>query len=307
MEFVRGRHNLQPKHRGNVVTIGNFDGVHVGHREIIERVRARAREFDAPSTVVAFEPTFREFTNAATAPARLTSWREKYVALANLGVERFVTLRFDEAMRELTPENFVDEVLVKGLATRHLIVGHDFRFGHAAQGSVQDLQAIGGRHGFQVEVCAPVSVDGVRASSTVVRERLGTGDFPGAARILGRAYAMSGRVIHGRKLGRSLGFPTANIPIKRRRPAVWGIHAVRLFGTDGPALPGVASLGTRPTIAGVEPLLEVHVFDFDGELYGRYVQVEFVKKLRDEAAFPSLDSMVAQMRRDALQAREILL
>jgi riboflavin kinase / FMN adenylyltransferase len=151
-----------------------------------------------------------------------------------------------------------------------------------------------------------VSVAGVRASSTAVRERLGKGDFSGAAKMLGRAYVMSGRVIHGRKLGRSLGFPTANIPIKRRRSAIWGVHAVRLRGVEGSALPAVASLGTRPTVAGVEPLLEVHVFDFDGQLYGRYVQVEFVEKLRDEAAFPSLDSMVEQMRRDAEQARQIL-
>jgi riboflavin kinase/FMN adenylyltransferase len=236
----------------------------------------------------------------------LTRWREKYVALAALGVDRLVTLRFDDEIRAMTPQCFVDQLIVDGLGARHVVVGDDFRYGAKAEGTVQSLRTACERRGVGVEQLAPFVVDGVRVSSTAVRERLERGDCEAAARLLGRRYRMVGRVSHGRELGRTLGFPTANLKLMRRKSPVWGILAVRVHGIDDEPLDGVASLGTRPTVDGVEPLLEVHVFDFEGDLYGRAIEVEFIAKLRDEVKFDSLDSLTVQMKVDAVQARDLL-
>jgi riboflavin kinase/FMN adenylyltransferase len=221
-------------------------------------------------------------------------------------VERLVTLRFDECMRAMTPQSFVEDLIVERLGTQHLVVGDDFRYGSNAGGTIESLRAAGRAHGFGVEQLAPFVFDGVRVSSTAVRERLELADYPGAARLLGRPYRMMGRVVHGRQLGRALGFPTANLRLMRRKPPVWGISAVWVRGIDSHPLPGVASLGTRPTVNGVEPLLEAHVFDFSGDLYGRSLEVEFVAKLRDEVKFESLDAMMVQMKIDGANARDIL-
>jgi riboflavin kinase/FMN adenylyltransferase len=269
-------------------------------------LKARAAELRAAATVLVFEPSSKEFIDPDGAPPRLTRWREKFLALAAQGVERLVTLRFDERMRAMTPRCFVDELIVERLGTQHLVVGDDFRYGSKAGGTIETLRAAGRAHGFGVEQLAPFIVDGVRVSSTAVRERLEFADYSGAARLLGRPYRMTGRVVHGRQLGRALGFPTANLRLMRRKPPVWGISAVWVHGIDSRALPGVASLGTRPTVNGVEPLLEVHVFDFSGDLYGRSLEVEFVAKLRDEVKFESLDAMMVQMKIDGLKARDIL-
>jgi riboflavin kinase/FMN adenylyltransferase len=276
--------------------VGNYDGVHLGHQQMIGALKSRAAELRCAATVLVFEPSSKEFIDPDAAPPRLTRWREKFVALAAQGVERLVTLRFDDCMRAMTPQAFVDELIVERLGTRHMVVGDDFRYGSNACGTIDSLRAAGGAHGFGVEQMAPFVFDGVRVSSTVVRERLERADYPGAARLLGRPYRMTGRVVHGEKLGRTLGFPTANL----------GISAVRVFGIDAQPLPGVASLGTRPTVNGVEPLLEVHVFDFSGDLYGVAIAVEFVAKLRDEVKFDSLDLMMAQMTVDAARARAVL-
>ncbi|HEY4442644.1 MAG TPA: bifunctional riboflavin kinase/FAD synthetase [Steroidobacteraceae bacterium] len=306
MELVRGLHNISRRHRGCVLTVGNYDGVHLGHRQMIGVLKARAAELRAAATVLVFEPSSKEFIDPDGAPPRLTRWREKFLALAAQGVERLVTLRFDERMRAMTPRCFVDELIVERLGTQHLVVGDDFRYGSKAGGTIETLRAAGRAHGFGVEQLAPFIVDGVRVSSTAVRERLEFADYSGAARLLGRPYRMTGRVVHGRQLGRALGFPTANLRLMRRKPPVWGISAVWVHGIDSRALPGVASLGTRPTVNGVEPLLEVHVFDFSGDLYGRSLEVEFVAKLRDEVKFESLDAMMVQMKIDGLKARDIL-
>jgi riboflavin kinase/FMN adenylyltransferase len=258
------------------------------------------------ATVLVFEPSSKEFIDPDGAPPRLTRWREKFLALAAQGVERLVTLRFDECMRAMTPQCFVDELIVERLGTRHMVVGDDFRYGSNAGGTIESLRAAGQTHGFGVEQMAPFVFDGVRVSSTAVRERLEIADYAGAARLLGRPYRMTGRVVHGRRLGRTLGFPTANLRLMRRKSPVWGILAVRTYGIDSRPLPGVASLGTRPTVNGTEPLLEVHVFDFSGDLYGRAIEVEFVAKLRDEVKFDSLDAMKAQMKIDGAQARDLL-
>jgi riboflavin kinase / FMN adenylyltransferase len=286
--------------------VGNYDGVHLGHQQMIGALKARAAQFRCAATVLVFEPSSKEFIDPDGAPPRLTRWREKFLALAAQGVERLVTLRFDECMRAMTPRSFVEELIVRGLGTRHMVVGDDFRYGSNAGGTIDSLRAAGLAHGFGVEQMAPFVFDGVRVSSTAVRERLEGADFPGAARLLGRPYRMMGRVVPGRRLGRTLGFPTANLRLMRRRSPVWGILAVWTHGIDSRPLPGVASLGTRPTVNGTEPLLEVHVFDFDGDLYGRAIEVEFVAKLRDEVKFDSLEAMSVQMKVDAAQARDLL-
>jgi riboflavin kinase / FMN adenylyltransferase len=306
MELVRGLHNISQRHRGCVLTVGNYDGVHLGHQQMIGVLKARAAELGSPATVLVFEPSSKEFIDPDGAPPRLTRWREKFLALAAQGVERLVTLRFDECMRAMTPQSFVDDLIVGKLGTRHLVVGDDFRYGSNAGGTIESLRAAGRVHGFGIEQLAPFVFDGVRVSSTAVRERLELADYPGAALLLGRPYRMMGRVGHGRQLGRALGFPTANLRLMRRKPPVWGISAVWVHGIESRPLAGVASLGTRPTVNGVEPLLEVHVFDFSGDLYGRPIEVEFVGKLRDEVKFESLNAMMVQMNVDAANARDIL-
>jgi riboflavin kinase/FMN adenylyltransferase len=307
MELVRGLHNLSRRHYGCVLTVGNYDGVHRGHQQMIGTLKARAAELRCAATVLVFEPSSKEFIDPDGAPPRLTRWREKLLALADLGVERLITLRFDECVRAMTPRSFVDELIVDRLGTRHMVVGDDFRYGSNAGGTIESLRAAGEAHGFGVDQIAPFVFDGVRVSSTAVRERLERADFPGAARLLGRPYRMMGRVVHGKQLGRTLGFPTANLRLMRRKPPLWGILAVLVHGIGSRPLPGVASLGTRPTVNGTEPLLEAHVFDFSGDLYGRTLEVEFVAKLRDEVKFDSLDEMMVQMNIDAARAREFLL
>ena len=306
MELVRGLHNISRRHRGCVLTVGNYDGVHLGHQQMIGVLKARAAQLRSAATVLVFEPSSKEFIDPEGAPPRLTRWREKFFALAAQGVERLVTLRFDECMRAMTPRSFVDELIVEKLGTRHMVVGDDFRYGSNAGGTIETLRSAGQAHGFGVEQIEPFVLDGVRVSSTAVRERLEVADYSGAARLLGRPYRMMGRVVHGRRLGRALGFPTANLRLMRRKPPVWGISAVWVHGIDSRPLPGVASLGTRPTVNGVEPLLEVHVFDFSGDLYGRAIEVEFVAKLRDEVKFDSLDALVVQMKIDGANARDLL-
>jgi riboflavin kinase/FMN adenylyltransferase len=289
-----------------VLTVGNYDGVHLGHQHMIRVLKQRGAELGCPTVVLVFEPSSKEFIDPAGAPPRLTRWREKFLALSALGVDRLVTLRFDEAMRAMSPQEFVDRLIIEGLHATHMVVGDDFRYGARAQGTIHSLREAGAAGGFGVEQVAPFVFDGVRVSSTAVRERLEAGDCAGAARLLGRPYRMTGRVGHGRELGRTLGFPTANLRLMRRKSPLWGILAVRVHGVDAGAVDGVASLGTRPTVNGVEPLLEVHLFDFAGDLYGREIEVEFVAKLRDEAKFDSLDSMRVQMQVDASQARDLL-
>ena len=320
MELVRGLHNLgrdvagrtagritaAAAGNGCVLTVGNYDGVHLGHRQMIGVVKQRALEYGSAATVLVFEPSSKEFIDPAGAPPRLTRWREKFVALAGLGVDRLVTLRFDERMRAKSPREFVQSLLVDGLAVRHMVVGDDFRYGTMAQGTIESLRAAGAEYGFGVEQLAPFVLDGVRVSSTAVRERLEWGDCDGAARLLGRRYRMMGRVVRGAALGRTLGFPTANLRLMRRKSPLWGVLAVRVHGIAPGPLDGVASLGTRPTVHGIEPLLEVHVFDFSGDLYGRVIEVEFLAKLRDEVKFDSVDAMMVQMRVDAEQARDLL-
>ena len=306
IELVRGLHNLRPRHHGSVITIGNYDGVHLGHQHMLATLRQRSREYGVPATVVTFEPTPREYFEREAAPARLMRLRDKLGALAAYGVDRVACLRFDGRMRSMPAADFVDRLLVGGLGARHLVVGHDFHFARRREGTVAMLRAAGALHGFGVDEVDPFLHDGERVSSSLVREALGRGDLARATALLGRPYRMTGRVREGQRLGRRLGFPTANLALHRRVIPLWGIYAVRV---DGPGLmghPAVASLGTRPTVNGTDPLLEVHLFDWDGDLYHRYVAVDFVAWLRAERRFESLEALVAQMHVDAAQAREVL-
>jgi len=306
MELIRGIHNLRERHRGCVVTIGNYDGVHRGHQHMITAVRTKAAELGVPAVVITFEPTPREFFEGAAAPSRLTRLREKLAALALYGVDRVVVLRFDAKMRGMDADEFVDRLLVEGLGARHIVVGHDFHFARRREGTVETLSAAGVRHGFTVEEVGQFLLEGERVSSSLVREALNRGDLDRATRLLGRPYRMAGRVRMGKKLGRTLGFPTANLALHRKVVPLWGIFAVRVSGAGLVDHPAVVSLGTRPTVNGTDPLLEVHLFDYDGSLYGRYLHVDFVARLRDEQKFPSLAALVAQMHRDAAAARAVL-
>jgi riboflavin kinase/FMN adenylyltransferase len=306
MELVRGLHNLRDRHRGCVVTIGNYDGVHRGHQHMLEAVREKSRRLGVPATVVTFEPTPREFFAGDAAPSRLMRLREKVEALPLYGVEHMVVLRFDRQMQGMSAAEFVDRLLVRGLGVRHLVVGHDFHFARRREGTVATLRAAGAVHGFEVEEVGQFLVEGERVSSSLVREALGRGDLARAGMLLGRPYRMAGRVRRGQQLGRKLGFPTANLALHRKVVPLWGVFAVRVSGAGLVNHPAVVSLGTRPTINGTDPLLEVHVFNFDGDLYGKYLDVDFVQRLRDERRFESLDALVAQMHLDAAGARCVL-
>ena len=306
MELIRGPSNLRERHQGSVVTIGTFDGLHLGHQALLRRLREHAARLSRPAMVLTFEPMPREYLKPDAPPARLTSWRERWHILCRSGVDSMCVLRFDEGLRTLSGEGFA-ALLAQQLHARLVVVGHDFRFGRNGEASAAMLAAAGGKLGFEVDVVPPVLLDGTRVSSSGVREALAHGDFAKARAWLGRPYSMTGRVVRGNQLGRELGYPTANLRTGRRRVPVAGIFAVRVHGVAGGPLPGVASLGTRPTVAGGgEMLLEAHLFDFAGDLYGREIGVEFVTKLRDEERFADLDALVEQMHRDSSEARRIL-
>lgn len=306
MELVRGLHNLRDRHRGCVLTIGAFDGVHRGHQQMIRVLQARAAEHGLPATLMSFEPLPREVFARGVPPGRLTRFREKYHAVRALGVNRLILLRFDERMRTMRASAFVEDVLVKALGVRHIVVGHDFRFASNGEGNVWTLRAHGPQAGFDVTEVPPFEVDGERVSSSLVRAALEAGDMDRAAKFLGRPYRMTSKVIRGAMLGRTLGFPTANLRLHRRATPLAGVFAIRVSGCGLRGAPGVANLGTRPAINTGELLLEAHVFDFDGDLYRRYLDVDFIARLRDELWFPSVDALVEQMHKDAAQAREIL-
>ena len=284
------------------LTIGNFDGVHRGHRALVDRVIDRARQAKLSSCVLTFEPHPREFFAGETAPARITRLRDKLDLLAQAGVERVHVARFDRRFASLPPERFVDDVLVNGLATRWVLVGRDFRFGARRAGDYAALAAAGARHGFEVESMADVLFEGARVSSSAVRAALAAGELDTGERLLGHPYTISGRVAHGAKLGRRLGFPTANI-VLRRPPPLAGIFVVEVDGLG----PGVASIGRRPTVNPVPlPLLEVHLFDWERDLYGEHLRVRFLKKLRDEKKYDDLASLRDAIAQDAAQAKEYL-
>jgi riboflavin kinase/FMN adenylyltransferase len=293
--------------RPNAVTIGNFDGIHLGHQAMLARLTARACAIGAAPTVLTFEPHPREIFTPESAPIRLTSLREKLEILRGLGAAHVHVCRFSRPFAALTAEDFVLRILVEGLRARYVLVGDDFRFGAKRAGDFALLERMGAAHGFQAEALHTIEAGGQRASSTAVRDALAAGDMALATQLLGRPYSISGRVVGGDQLGRKIGYPTANIQLKHNKAPVKGIFAVRAQGLGQPDWPGVASLGTRPTVhTDGRPTLEVHLFDFDRSIYRQHLRVEFLHKLRDEAKFPSLETLIAQIDLDASQAREWL-
>lgn len=310
MMLIRGLNNLRPAQQGAIITIGTFDGLHLGHQALIGEVLSLAARLERPPLMLTFEPMPREAMNPGNPPPRLTSFRERWRELERCGLAALCVLRFTPALRALSGAQFV-ALLRDRLRVAAVVVGHDFRFARGGEASAELLQQAGAAGGFAVSVLAPVLVDGERVSSSAIRAALASGDLERAARLLGRPYSMRGRVVPGQKLGRELGYPTANLRLERRATPLAGIFAVRVRGIrqDGRGLAArdaVASLGTRPTVDGVGMLLEAHVFDFDGDLYGQELEVQFVQRLRDELRFDNLAALVLQMHRDAAAARAIL-
>jgi riboflavin kinase/FMN adenylyltransferase len=307
MQVIRGLHNLKAQDRGCVATIGNFDGVHLGHQSVFRHLLQKGRDLGLPATVVTFEPQPREFFQPDTAPARLTRLREKLQAMQDVGIEQVVVLEFNKRLAGMSARQFVDELLVEGLKVRFLSVGDDFRFGQGRQGDFDLLKQMGLQHGYAVENMNTYMLDADRVSSTRIRELLTRGELTTAAQCLGRPYRICGRVSHGDKRGRTIGFPTLNVNLHRIVSPLRGVFAVRVLGLAETALPGVANIGNRPTVdGGTRYLLEVHLFDFARSVYGEHVQVEFVRKLRDEKRFDSFDALRLQILEDAASARRVL-
>ena len=286
-----------------VLAIGNFDGVHLGHAALVRQLADAAARLQSVPTVLTFEPHPREFFVPASAPARLTTLREKLELLGDSGASQAMICPFNAAFAALSADEFIERVLVRSLQVKHLIIGDDFRFGRGRVGDFAMLQAAGTRFGFTVETMPSVTVDGERVSSSAVRAALAAGEMERAARLLGRPYIIDGRVAHGDKIGRQLGFATANIRIKHNPLPMTGVFAVEVSGLGEKPLPGVANLGIRPTVGGTRPLLEVHLFDFNRDIYGAHISVRFVHKLRCEQSFPNLDALKAQIAADAATAR----
>ena len=334
MELIRGTHNLRAQHRGCVLTIGNFDGVHRGHQAVLKQVRAKAQALGVPAAVMTFEPQPQELFQPEKAPARLTNWREKYLALRDQGIDRHIVIEFNKKFASQPAREFIEKTLVEKLGVKFLVVGDDFRFGFKREGDFELLQKAGKELGFEVVDTRSYRQQEQRVSSTAIRQALDEGDFDNAEAMLGRPYQMQGKVVHGRKNGRTIGFPTANIPLKRLKSPLHGVFAVtvelektaalpceqsehlspraegsELHRPQGPnreAFKGVANLGTRPTLNGDEVQLEVHLFDFSGNLYGQRVTVTPVAKLRAEQRFASLEHLKQQIEKDAARAKQLL-
>ncbi len=303
IELIRGLHNLRKHHQGCVATIGNFDGVHLGHQAVIGQLAEKANELCLPTTLITFEPQPQEYFAPQASPPRLMRFREKMQALHRYTVDRVLCLAFNDMLAQMPHTQFIEQILVQGLGLKYLVVGDDFRFGQDRKGSFSILREAGEKYGFQVVNMHTFSVSGERVSSTRIRQALAAGEMLLAEELLGRDYRMSGRVAHGKKLGRQLGFPTANIHLHRKVSPLQGIFAVEVYGLEKEPLTGVASLGTRPTVSGTRTLLEVYLFDFDEDIYGRHIQVSFRHKLRDEERFDSLDALIVQIEKDVEEAK----
>lgn len=302
MQLIRGIHNIQPEHNGCVLTIGNFDGVHLGHKEVITALIKQAKELNCKAAVMVFEPQPRELFSPDTAPARLCRLRDKYTLLASLGVERLICVNFNHKFATQSAESFIEDLLVKKLGIKSLIVGDDFRFGKNRKGNYSMLLEAGKSSGFNVSDTASYKILDQRISSTEIRQALEQDDLEQVKIMLGRPYSIRGRVFHGDKRGRQLGFPTANVKLKRRVSPVNGVYAVKVETNEGLCF-GVANIGSRPTVSGIRQQLEVHIFDFDSDLYGQIIEVILLKKLRNEMKFDSLFDLTKQIASDSEQAR----
>jgi riboflavin kinase/FMN adenylyltransferase len=304
MEIVRGFHNLKPNAKGCVATIGNFDGVHLGHKMLLDRLFLKSSEFNAPSVLVTFEPQPREFFAGEKVPARLSRFREKVTILAKTELDRLICLPFNEKTQSVPANWFTEDFLSRALNTKYLLVGDDFRFGRGREGDFELLEKAGSEKGFEVERAQTLEFEGERISSSRVRESLANGDFELAKALMGRPYSIMGRVVYGRQLGRQLGVPTANVRLQRYRSALEGVYSVSVDGLDVGRKNGIANIGIRPTVGGKEPLLEVHLFDFSGDIYGQLISVTFHQKIRDEQQFASIELLKAQIEKDIVQSQD---
>ncbi|WP_112480758.1 bifunctional riboflavin kinase/FAD synthetase [Vibrio variabilis] len=303
MELIRGIHNLKNQHHGCVLTIGNFDGVHLGHQRVLSQVKQRASQLGLPAVVMTFEPQPMELFAKDKAPARLTRLRDKYELLEKMELDRLLCVNFNQRFASLTAESFIRDLLVGKLGVKFLVIGDDFRFGKGREGNFEMLQKAGQEFGFEVVNTASFCVEETRVSSTAIRQALANDELDASAEMLGRHYTLSGRVAHGQKLARGFGFPTANISLKRYVVPVRGVYAVQVFGVDDKPLPGIANIGKKPTVAGTTPDLEVHIFDYEGNLYGQQIEVALLHKIRDEKKFESLELLKQQIELDADVAR----
>jgi riboflavin kinase/FMN adenylyltransferase len=304
MELIRGFQHFRPRHRGCVATIGAFDGVHLGHQAVLRQLIAKGREMGLPSTVIIFEPLPREFFSPDEAPARLMSFREKFIAMRDLGVDRVMRISFTPDFRDMTAHEFIHKLFVVGLGVKYIVVGDDLRFGRNRSGDFDLLRRVGKKDGFDVVDTSTLEVTGERVSSTRIREVLADANFELAERLLGRPYSISGRVIVGQQLGRTIGTPTANMELHRLRSPLSGVFAVEVYGADSVMRQGVANVGVRPTVGDFsKAILEVHLLNFEENIYGRNIKVVFRKKLRNEHKFDGLDALKAQITLDVAQAR----
>ncbi len=304
MELIRGLHNLRPRHRGCVVTLGAFDGVHHGHQAVIGHLLTKARELSLPSVVIVFEPLPREYLAPLEAPARLMSFREKFVALRELGVDRVLRIRFNERLRTMSAQQFVDDIFVAGLGVKYVVLGDDFRFGNDRQGDFDFIRSEGQRYGYAAVPTPTEKLEGERVSSTRIREVLAVGEFELAESLLGQPYRMTGRVVYGRQLGGELGVPTANMELHRLRSPLSGVFTVLVNGAGLEDAHGVANVGVRPTVNdSIKANLEVHLLDRDINLYGKRIEVTFRHKLRDEMKFESLEELKENILRDVNTTR----
>jgi riboflavin kinase/FMN adenylyltransferase len=303
MEIINGLHNLRSRHRGCVLTIGNFDGVHRGHRQLIDALCEKAKAMGVPSMLMTFEPQPREFFAGTKLPARLTRFREKVYLLDQTPLDRLLCLPFNERTANIEAGWFAKDFVVDQVGAKHLVIGDDFRFGRGREGDFALFERYGQIHGYSVSAMSTLLQGEARISSTLIRETLAAGNFTAATNLLGHEYFIMGRVVYGRQLGRQLNVPTANIRLQRYRAALEGVYCVTVEGIAGAVRHGIANIGVRPTVDGKEPLLEVHVFDYTGNLYGDLIKVTFKQKLREEQAFDSIDALKTQINQDIEQAR----
>jgi len=306
MHLIRGLSHLEPFKNGCVLTIGNFDGLHLGHRTVIKKLAERGEALGLPVVIMIFEPQPLEYFLGDNSPSRLMRLREKVIEFAKLPVDNLLIVRFNRYFANCDAEQFIDDILIKKLNVKHLVIGDDFHFGKARRGNFAMLKEKGKLYGFSVEDTGSYQVAGLRISSTLIRDALGEGDLAQAEKLLGRCYSVCGRVAHGDKRGRTIGYPTANIRMFRKNTPVNGVFAVTMTGIDGLEFEGVANVGTRPTVdGGSKVILETHLFDFDKDIYGRYVEVHFKQKIRDEIRFQSLEQLKAQIQKDVAETKKI--
>ncbi|MFI3178248.1 MAG: bifunctional riboflavin kinase/FAD synthetase [Methylococcaceae bacterium] len=306
MQLIRGLSHLEPFKNGCVLSIGNFDGLHLGHRAVIRKLVERGKVLGLPVVIMFFEPQPLEYFLGDNAPSRLMRLREKVIEMAKLPVDNLLIVRFNQNFANRDAEQFIEHILINTLNVKHLVIGDDFHFGKARRGNFAMLKEKGRLNGFTVEDTGSFQLGGLRISSTLIRDALVAGDLKGAEKLLGHCYSVCGRIAHGDKLGRTIGYPTANIRMHRKNTPVNGVFAVTMTGIDGLEFEGVANVGTRPTLdGGSKVILETYLFDFNKEIYGRYVEVHFHQKIRDESRFHSLEELKAQIVKDVAETKKI--